>query len=60
MIIDAYIIKMFALILAEQAKIDAMKVDNAAHPDNPRYLSSDFFACAQNLETIAYKLNNND
>lgn len=50
-----YDVRRLALVLAVQAKIEAMKADNNQRPNDQRYTETDFYAAGQELETLAYK-----
>ena len=52
---NGYDVKRLALILAVQAKIEAMKTDNNQRPNDQRYTETDFYAASQELEMLAYK-----
>ena len=54
---EYYNVKRLALVLAVQAKIEAMKADNSQRPNDQRYDETYFFQCAQELETLAYAHN---
>lgn len=50
-----YNVKRMILAMAIQAKIDGMKAYNLAHPDNLGYGEEQFNSYADELETLAYK-----
>lgn len=52
---NEYDVRRLALVLAVQAKIEAMKCDNLQRPNDPRYNEQDFYACQHELEDLGYK-----
>ena len=50
-----YDVKRLALILAVQAKIEAMKADNSQRPNDQRYNETYFYDCQRELEDLAHK-----